>query len=242
MCKRSASKLDPSKTDKTTPYLIYDACPDNSSTPHLNDKCKGINKTELEDYVWVTDKETGHIYQNIHCARCQGVKTWITWRVRTTCHEVKTADFEHVTDILLNSKCDIINEVPDELNETIWKYRCYIPDRYSRCNVSGGWGQYDAETYAACETFDLPFYQIAPRGPVIYKNIFCYVCNRNSTRNPYIKCPKGEKGKLRTPFTRFSTLINFATSTDTQTDSRCEASEVFDKHLVSFNRNLITLP
>ena len=144
MCKRRASKLDPSKKhvkDKTTPYLIYDACPDNSSTSHLNDKCKGIDKTELEDYVWVTSKETGHIYQNIHCAICQGVKTWITWRVRTTCHEVKAADFEHVTDILLNPKCDIINEVPDELNETIWKYRCYIPDSYSRCNMSGGWGQ-----------------------------------------------------------------------------------------------------
>ena len=243
VCKRSATKLDPSDAyhmDESVPYLIFDACSDNSSDTELNDKCKGINKTELEDYIWVSDKETEHIYQNIHCATCHGVKALVPWRIRTTCFDVIMADFERVTEILLSPRCDIINELPEEFQETIRKYRCYIPDKYSRCNMTGLWGEYDAVTYAACETFDLPFYQDSSGGgpAEIYKNMFCYVCNEGVFWS-WLQgiCFKSEEDSIRDIGTTFSTLINYETPTDTQKDTTCVMSEVFDSYMVSFNRS-----
>ena len=243
VCKRSATKLDPSYAyhkDESFPYLILDACSDNSSDTELNDTCKGINKTELEDYIWVSDKATGHIYQNFHCATCHGVKAWVSWRIRTTCRDVKMADFDRVTEILLSPTCDIINEVPEEFQETIRKHRCYIPDKYSRCNMTGLWGEYDAVTYAACETFNLPFYQDSPRGGLaaIYKNIFCYVCNENILWNwLQTTCSIWEEDSIRDIGTTFSALINYETASDTQKDTTCVMSEVFDSYMVSFNRS-----
>ena len=237
VCKSSATKSEPSKQydENPLPYLIYDTCSDHSPDFYLSEKCGGVNKANVEDYNWVSDKETGRIYQNVYCATCNGVKEWVPWKIRTTCQEVKTADFDEVSDILLDPKCDIINVVPEEFQETIRKYRCFFPDRYSRCNMSGQWELYDAYTYAACETFNLPFYQDSPRGGLsaIYKNIFCFICNKNIPLNWAMKMCKGLEDSSRNVAPTFTAIINFATPKDVKVDRTCAASEVYDTHMVS---------
>ena len=79
----------------------------------------------------------------------------IPWRIKTTCEEFMAADFDDVTEILLGIMCDIINEVPEELLESIRKNKCNILDS---CDMNGDMAQYNDVAQAACETFNLPFY------------------------------------------------------------------------------------
>ena len=254
VCKRSASKLKVGYehvTDTSAPYLVIDTCPKNNSKPRLNNKCKGIRKMNLEDYVWVSDKETKHIYQNVYCAICHGVTVWIPWKVRTTCKDVITADFDSAVELLLSPACDIINEEPEDSQTHIRKLKCYIfseyiLDTYGGCKMSGNMAQYNNITRAACETVNLPFYQISPRTTLISEefNMFCQACNRHPSSWDFYDtvCPKrGNDSAEKSGLHGFSTLINFVQLKSDQEKFACGISEAFDQVQVSSHKSLIAL-
>ena len=161
----------------------------------------------------------------------------IPWRIRTTCHDVTKADFSQVTALLLGPNCDIINEIPKDFVDSVLQYRCHIPenDQTSSCNMPSDLEKYGAITYAACETFNLPFYRLTPTTPLVYYNMFCYICNLNFPwTSSATKCPKWEKEEIRSPMTKFSALIDFAKPANELKETICTAGEVFDIYLVSF--------
>ena len=247
VCKRSKTKLKEWNlaTDKSTPYFIIDKCPENVSSLQLMDKCIGINKTQLEDYRWVSDKETKRIYQNVHCAVCHGVMEWIPWRVRTTCKDIMKADLNQVTKILLGYLCDIINEVPDELQAHARKYQCYILDNIKGCNMNGDMAQYNDVVHAACETFNLPFYFKSMRLPIIVEsyNMFCHVCTTPMSIIETKCLKRNNETTQKTGDLRFSTLIDFVSlsalsKTEGQHSTACGLDEAFDNFLVGFNNTL----
>ena len=118
-------------------YFIVASCPQNYNDSHVVSKCKGSNKTELGDFLWVSHTENDLIYRNHYCAKCHGLKGWLTWNLRTNCFmTLMDTGFQNLTTALLSDDCDIVNEVPESKLDASRKYQCYMPDITS-CNISG---------------------------------------------------------------------------------------------------------
>ena len=118
-------------------YFIVNSCPADLKDGYVHSMCRGDNKTELDDFLWVSHAVTDTIYQNYHCALCHGVENWVTWGLRTNCFmKLMREDFQNISATILSDACNIINEVPESKVDVSRKYRCYLP-RYSSCNVTG---------------------------------------------------------------------------------------------------------
>ena len=210
-------------------YFIKDKCPDENTEKQLREKCSGGNKTGIDDYRWVSDEQTGKIYQNLHCALCHGVKTWWSWNILTTCDEILNAHYINVTEVIFSEYCDLINEVPETHAELVAQFRCYSPSITS-CNQTGLWMRYDRHTEDACQSFTQIYFPNEPRR-IVYKNVFCYLCNakeRFPTTHLCRKQDEVEKGP-----TSFSALINIEEiRAEPPENADCRVNELNDVYLV----------
>ena len=118
-------------------YYIITSCPKDYKDDLIESKCNGKNQTDLDDLLWVSDLESGTIYQNYYCAMCHEVENWLTWNLRTNCYtKLMETGFKNITATLLSDDCNIVNEVPESKREDSRKYQCYIPD-FTSCTNSG---------------------------------------------------------------------------------------------------------
>ena len=121
-------------------YFIVTSCPNDFNDDYIHSMCRGDNKTELDDFLWVSHAVKDTIYQNYYCAMCQGVENWVPWNVRTNCFiEFMKDHFQNVSTTILSDRCYIVNEVPESKVDVSRKYQCYIPteaDTWS-CNETG---------------------------------------------------------------------------------------------------------
>ena len=210
-------------------YFITDKCPDENTEEQLREKCSGGNKTGIDDYRWVSDEQTGKIYQNRHCALCHGLKTWWSWNILTTCDEIFQAHYTNITEIIFSEYCDLINEVPETHAELVARFRCYSPSITS-CNRTGLWRRYDRHTEDACQSFTQIYFPYELRRTV-YKNVFCYLCNAKE-RFPTIHLCRKPDQIIKGP-TSFSALINVEEIKAEPPDNvDCRVDELYDVYLV----------
>ena len=187
------------------------------------------------DFIWVSDVSSGEIYNNRHCAACHGVKEWKSWRIRTSSQNILRANFPNLTDVIMSDDCSIINELPEDEEKDAEKFRCFIPE-VSACNVTGLWKQYNAAIEAAClQYYNVPFIKYGLVYHVIYKNVFCFICNQGESYSADKVCSGSALPKTEGHF--FSALIDFA---DVQTTmkiatARCAWDEIYDKYTVRFH-------
>ena len=158
-------------------YKMEDTCPPNEVNITLKQKCQGYIKENLEDFVLVSDKQTGMIYQNRHCAECHGVTDYTQWSIRTSCYELLSQD-RSFKSMLVSDRCDIVNEVPSSEKSRADSFACFIPG-YSECNTTGLWEKYDSDIVAACKQYNWTYFQIRDLANRVktYKNVFCFLCN-----------------------------------------------------------------
>lgn len=213
-------------------YLIIDKCPDHEKLPYIQQICVDYNKTLLQDFIWVSDILTGKIYQNEHCARCNGVNQTVAWNIKTMCGEILRSSLQNMSDILLSEECNIITEAPEE-GDRFEKYRCFIPT-VSGCNETGLWQQYDKRVYDACQSKTVPFFQTLVAGVIIYKNIFCFLCNGMKAHAADKICPDRDwKPSRQTISGPFIALIDFRRrTTKEKSPFGCAGDEFFDKYMV----------
>ena len=119
-------------------YFIVASCSKDYNDDFVYSKCRGINKTDLNDYLWVSDLESDIIYQNYHCAKCHDVEDWVTWNFRSSYCFVQLLEnnFQNISATLLSDLCEIINEVPKLKTDVSRRYRCFLTD-YDSCNQTG---------------------------------------------------------------------------------------------------------
>ena len=219
-------------------YFITDRCPEHMDNIPLHKKCANEDGSTMDDFLWVTDNLSGKIFQNRHCAECHGVKHWTIWKVQTTCLEILTAGFSNVLDFLLSeNNCNIINVAPEGLELNQEKFRCYIP-RFTSCNLTGRWQQYDNEIEEACLLYAVPFFHLRQplfqfSSPIvtIYKNLFCFLCNSGDPNIIVDKiCPNRDEISA---YRRFGAIVNLDTmETEQSGEFACELDELFDIHMV----------
>ena len=215
-------------------YLIADRCPAGEQVmPDIQHKCLGINRTTLDDYVWVSDTGTGKIFQNHHCAQCHGIKNWKTWNIRTQCNDVNDTSFENLTATLFSEECNIINEIPEETAAEIEKHRCFTP-AISVCNQTGLWKHYSDDVAEACQKNTVPFFQTDGLNLIIYKNLFCYVCNTGDASSAEMVCPRMINDSNRFSGSSFNALIDYNGIKEGHvTSSVCAVDQIRDKYMVS---------
>ena len=226
-------------------YKLEDTCPPNENNMTLIQKCQGYSKEHLEDFVWVSDKQTGMIYQNGHCAQCHGVNEYITWSIRTSCGNILSQG-RSVDSTLLSNLCDIVNEVPSQEETRAETYSCTIYI-HSECNITGNWEEYDTNMDTACKRYNWTYFHIDQiiNSAQAYKNVFCFLCNMPKNVDvPDDHCPDLSRylyNNARTNKGGLSVLIdvkNYEEPLSPQSKA-CEAYEVWDPFMVSMEQGRI---
>ena len=225
-------------------YRIEDTCPPSEVNSTLIQKCQGFSKEHLEDFVWVTDKQTGMIYQNKHCAQCRGVSEYTTWSVRTSCGNILSQGGS-VDSTLLSNFCDIVNEAPSQEEARADTYACTIA-MYSECNVTGRWDEYDVIIDTACRLYNWTYFNIHQirKYAIAYKNVFCFLCNMPKNVDvPSDHCPDLTRYlyyNARTNSGKLSVLIDVKNYEERLSPQNkvCHAYEVWDSYMVSIQLNL----
>ena len=209
-------------------YRVVDTCPVSEERSNFDPKCNRQNRTTLNDFIWVSDK-TGKIYQNIHCAKCHGIKEPIQWQIQSTCFDIMMARFDNFKDVLLSENCNLINTLPEGLESITKKYTCVRPKslRLTSCNQTGLMTSYNPAVEFACKLSTWP-YQLRN---FMVKNAFCAMCNdERSVDDELCDFQHFNKGKKDV----LTFLIDYTSLQAglTEVDSSCEMDEIFDKFLV----------
>ncbi|KAL4224889.1 hypothetical protein ACF0H5_015585 [Mactra antiquata] len=138
----------------------------------------------LEDYAFVSDPLTDRVYQNKHCARCNGVFNYTQWFLSTDCTSENYVTYDEWL-WFLSATCELTPIAPEPSSGHA--YRCYPQESKDilKCNSSGELETKDAEIQDACE-FDNPktnslFYQDASTELTgVYQNPYCKLCNADN--------------------------------------------------------------
>ena len=166
-------------------YFIIDYCPAAVEDLDIQERCHGLKKTTLDDYMWVSDTSTGEIFQNYNCAKCHGINDWRAWNIRTQCNYLEDTSFVNMSATLYSADCNIINEAPDDLASKTNKDRCFTPV-ITVCNQTGLWTEYDEFIDTECQRNTVPYFQNNFLVMDIYKNIFCYRVGSDQGRNGHL--------------------------------------------------------
>ena len=221
-------------------YFIIDHCPTAVEDLDIQERCHGLKKSKLDDYMWVSDTSTGEIFQNYNCAKCHGVNDWRAWNIRTQCNYLEDTSFVNMTATLYSADCNIINEAPDDLASKTNKDRCFTP-YITVCNQTGLWTEYDEFIDAECQRNTVPYFQNNFLVMDIYKNIFCYACNTADFSSAGLICPTRDSDtSTKFPGLSINALIDFtgrqeeAKENGQVHDEVCAVDQVHDKYMVGY--------
>ena len=221
-------------------YRIINECPDTEENEELARNCSSTNLTSLQKSAWVSERQTGKIYQNQFCATCHGVdpNIYVYWGVASDCPEAFNKDNTVDIDNILLKCPEIILEAPDEVKDTVSKYRCFPPD-FSTCNETGLWNTYNESIDSACLSFSMPFFKQggkSRKGVKVFRNVYCYMCNFNANLKSVPQdCPVVEELFSKSSWgPRFSILLDtneYLKETAGEKDA-CRVDEIYDPYLV----------
>ena len=162
--------------------FVIGVCPSTETNVTLKTKCIAAEKHDVADYIWVSDGSGKLIYQNEFCALCHHVTKHVKWELTPTCSARRIAQFDSLDRILMSDGCQLKLGKPNSMTFPT----CVVPD-YSYCNQSGTWTTYDADIDWACSVYHSEFFAngfdkyFRPLIDV-YKNVFCYYCNKEEVK------------------------------------------------------------
>ena len=169
-------------------YFVINECPSTEENTTLIDRCFAREKTEIRDYIWVSDLEAGLTYKNEFCAACHNVTEYVFWQLNPECKAEYFSSDTSLDEFLMSNGCRLKLGTPLDVSFQL----CVIPD-YTRCNQTGAWVNYDADIERACDAYHSVYFV---EGRTVYdpkdnrevteidsyKNVYCYRCNKGSTK------------------------------------------------------------
>ena len=174
----------------------------------------------LDSIVPVTDYITH--YRNIFCARCNGLSDEfaLRWGLKLHCMRYFKLSGNDILQRIVKNRCNIFFKQPNYARQP----RECIPQSnlISQCNKTGLWTIYNETIDLACSAYIDVFI-------ATYKNIFCYLCNTNSSYNSYSMdvstCDGARTVTERTPL--FSTMLNMDALKVTDPSNECNSATHF---------------
>ena len=168
-------------------YYIIDTCPDKETSEAVVEKCSGESQELLEDFVWVTDSDTGRIYRNTFCAGCHGVTNFVLWDLSTDCIAVVNDASNFRSAKTLPNECRLLVSPSKYIKDASTKL-CVFPSE-SKCNITGVWQTYDADIEEKCQAFESPYVKSNTFNAWVYRNVFCFLCNKDPLETKTDACP-----------------------------------------------------
>lgn len=213
-------------------YMTVKNCPETEVNFTLVNKCKGKVQDSYEDFVWVSDPVTKAIYQNKFCAYCNGVSEYEEWRLATDCSMILEGHYSFKKSQIIPRNCQAVAVPPTGVD--VSTHLCILP-HVSKCNESGLWQAYNKSLEEACLSFELYFYAKDFFGYVVYRNVFCYLCNVPPGNGITHVCPTSEKNIIRgsddTVFTGILDLLYYKKAEEVI--YACAINEVYDEFMVT---------
>jgi hypothetical protein len=223
-------------------YHVIDGCPNlEKAISYL--RC--YKPTQIQDYVMVTDKKTGRVYRNKHCADCNGIQNYEKLNLRIECEDsdsLMKLVTNHQREKYLMENCSFGAHLSGKIKGPS---HC-IPQTHliSTCNTTGSWNFYDKEILEGClakgsdqstifrHVGDDYFEQLAH-----YANVYCFLCNGNFHVKSVETCKQtdeknGQKsGLIPLHIILDTTILDEDTSTSRETT--CHSTQIWDPFTVS---------
>lgn len=156
------------------------------------DRCKGVGSEHCESRVFddvfhtlpVRGQQSGKTYLNVFCHHCNQdpgypPEATIMWGLNISCNQFINPDYLPTLGDLINTmkkaNCTI-RLLPDKFAQTCGN----VEESVGVCNTTGLWSKEDGDIRQACESLThnrLPSIGPTWNSEVIYKNIFCQMCN-----------------------------------------------------------------
>ncbi|KAL4224891.1 hypothetical protein ACF0H5_015587 [Mactra antiquata] len=192
---------------------------------------------DLEDFVFVSDPVTDRVYQNKHCAVCNGVQNYTEWLLITNCplqSESLTRD-EWFAYIIKN--CEITPIPPD--SKAGQAFQCYQPenDHIEKCNVSGDLQAMNMNIKVACEFGNPQINNIFFDTNVFshmtnfdsFENVYCKLCNTADTEEWSELCDDIVSTSLLSKSTSaLSVILNFIKAEEISLKPQCKQGQIWD--------------
>ena len=201
--------------------------------------CEGdIKEPDIDSVVPVTEPVTNTHYKNKYCAYCNGVvkTTYLKgWQLLIYSNQYISKSTKNIISVILETRGNIFFIPP----EFVTVRRCFSPYTIGTCNVTGAWdanrNNYIKDFETACETYIDPF--MDPDGTVIYKNYFCYDCNKASGAgiDAYkVTCQYRNDDQVLNLDPEFIAMFDSGSldSADTQSSLDCTGEQFQDQKLV----------
>ena len=202
-------------------YLTVDSCPEGYlNTIHLNG-CHNRFPSKVIDNVPVASWRTSTVYKNYHCAVCNNVLDPLPWLIYSTCLDLYLLNSVPETIANLNritGSCETFLIPPTGVKLDL--QRCNT-DSYegivSSCNQTGHWEFYDKYVWDKCNSdIHISLFEADTEAAesVIYKNVFCFLCNHNGSALSDVTCRKLQNFKnisnsqSEKSTASFSTILN----------------------------------
>ncbi|KAL4224888.1 hypothetical protein ACF0H5_015584 [Mactra antiquata] len=208
-------------------YHVINDCP---TRKLLSEYPRCFKLQYLEDYAFVSDPLTGRVYQNKHCARCNGVFDYAEWYLSTDCSMISDVSLDEWLRLLYTS-CEI-TPIPPEPS-TRHPYRCFPPDSRGTRSCSSEWNTKVSEIKDACEyehpaTNDLFYQYVTDRVTLKYRNPYCKLCNAKNNWSDLCK-PLLSSSSVK-GLNIFAKLINLLQEEEIAEEStpQCKQTELWD--------------
>ncbi|KAL4224890.1 hypothetical protein ACF0H5_015586 [Mactra antiquata] len=222
-------------------YHVINDCPTRNLLAEYP-RCSKLQ--DLEDYVFVSDPLTGRVYQNQHCAICNGVMKYTKWYLSTDCSDGSNDMTWEEWSTYIMTSCDMTPIPPDY--HSGYESSCYRSKRKDihECNYTGEWETIDTDIQTACE-FENPaindkyYHDVIDIGLLTFRNPFCKLCNTNEDEEWSHLCKQllpGSKGSKGVSLNPISVLINVFSEEETVMESspQCNLTELWDPFTVSY--------
>ena len=223
-------------------YWVVKKCPETTTNTTLARKCKGKSLRSIDDYIWVSDPASNAIYNNKWCAECHGINETVEWSVGTECIDMLKGDFDFKDETNMD-RCNLIMIPPENINvETNGCNKPFI----SVCNKTGYWRNFNRSIAQACSVLKQPFIVERYVGVIVYRNVFCAMCNEQSyDQYGFDTVCKPRKSFAKGPDSMFVGMINWRFYKEVKNkNNKCVQDEVEDEvvvcHIIFINSYINT--
>lgn len=194
----------------------------------MSEICNGTLQNTLDDVIWVSDPISNTIYNNRFCAACHGVMDYIEWDLLTTCMEFLQPDMftQEIEDF--PDECTLSLRPSSNLKAS--EFECLIPD-IARCNASCLWQHYDKAIEEYCSSHTQPYLEETYTSVIIFKNIYCYICNKGLASIPSDVCSDFDDRFGKSGLNSFISVLDYhaiRTTSSSVQPGECRSDEIPD--------------
>ena len=163
-------------------YIMKTKCPQATTVPEIQNLCEIVDVTDFLSAMPVVDEQTGVIYRNVFCARCNSVQSVSYWRMTADCGRIPASALPQDHTLLLafvRENCTV-NYNPTDAQQKYLKHCLATENSCSSKEIIGR----EPVLQQICSLYAFPVC-----GDTNRKNPHCVLCNGYDITHLNCGCP-----------------------------------------------------